>query len=660
MSVEPPEDLARALRSRAVIHGLVCAALALAFFSTRTPGALPLLRLRQTRLDLLLHLTCNAVFLYCLWLRARQDSPVGFRPVFVLAAGWLGYLILSVAHSPVRGAALEEGARWLDALLLFCVALTELSAAPEFFLLLLAGAAGILTLGGLLGLAAGGSRLAPPETPLTAGVALLSGAALFLGRTDPLFRARRFRRLGALLLGALALLLLDWVSQRDLPEAPERLAAQAIADQNRATGCGLGALPEMLTAYAPGDYTSLPAPRNSCLALRAELGWIGLGFLGFLAAVAFFSGFRIIRLFPPNPRTFAGVGLAALLVLTLLDARARPILTRPFGQLFLFVLMGLLMGTEQAGAGRAGLRPFFAPPSPSPLLWRGAAALPSWRELRRLSFWRQLPWRSAGQRLARPSTALFLMAAVAMGWISIAEARPWRAARLALPRAEESLFSRSLGNRLRQATAIYPHEASHWENLAVHLREVLARRPFNEDLFQQAVKAYEQAIEANPYRFTPHLSLGLVYGQAQRLTEMMAALRRGLQFHPQSETLRLWLVKACFSAGEHRQAVEQLNLMSQTMPPRLPPAAPGQPERVNPDWIKIHFRLAEVYEALGESGRALDHYAMAYQKDPMGPLHAEALGGMERLKAKILTDESARQGAPAAASASQPKSAEGR
>ncbi|MCX7015247.1 MAG: tetratricopeptide repeat protein [Candidatus Sumerlaeota bacterium] len=641
MSLYSAGDLSTgSTRARAAIHGFVALALLLAFFSTRTPEALPLLRLRETRLAFLLHLVCNGAFLYCVGRRAWAGGPMGFRSAFVLCVGWFAYVSLAAARSPVRGAALEEWSDWLDALLLLYVASTELAEAPEFFLLLLTGTTGLAAVVSLWPLAKGQLPSRGLEIVFALTVTLAGAAALFFtNRERP--SSGSLKWVGALALCLAGLGALSWLLGAGNPTAPERLAAEVIAAQHPATGCGAGSVPEMLTAFAPGDAPSLPLPRDSWLVLRGEFGWIGMGFLVFLAAIALLTGLRHLPLLWLESRATIGIGLIGLLALTLVSVRGDSTLCHPFGRLLLFLTMGLLIGVRPPPAHSAKSES-------APLLdwnWRAAVRSVEWREVWRPSTWDRVPWLTLLRPLARFHAILGLAALVGIAGLTAEESRPWIAAGLALPRKGEGVGDLSYGLRLGQATRVYPHEASHWEDLAAYRREQLNRLPFDEARFQRAVDAFQRAIEADPFRWKAHLEVALLQFKANRLSDAILALERGLEYRPQSETLRRWLVKAQIQAGQYDEAAEELTLLARDIPPRLPPKKPNEEPLVNPDWIQINFRLAEVYEALGQLSRALDHYAIAYQKDPHGLYNGEALQGLQRLKTKILAGESAKEGA---------------
>ena len=53
--------------------------------------------------------------------------------------------------------------------------------------------------------------------------------------------------------------------------------------RRRAERAGVG------VEWLEGDAESLPPPRNSWLVMRGEIGWIGVGFFLFLAAISLLS-----------------------------------------------------------------------------------------------------------------------------------------------------------------------------------------------------------------------------------------------------------------------------------------------------------------------------------------------------------------------------------
>ncbi|OPZ07470.1 MAG: hypothetical protein BWZ10_02818 [candidate division BRC1 bacterium ADurb.BinA364] len=126
--------------------------------------------------------------------------------------------------------------------------------------------------------------------------------------------------------------------------------------------------------------------------------------------------------------------------------------------------------------------------------------------------------------------------------------------------------------------------------------------------------------------------------KAERAEDMVNTLRRGLDCLPFSEPLRRWVVKAHLDAGDLRAAIEEMQNLALTIAPTIPDKRPGAPSQINPDWIQIHFRLAEYYEALDEPERALDQYSIALKKDPTGPFAKEIQAQIERLKAKIVAE----------------------
>jgi tetratricopeptide (TPR) repeat protein len=570
---------------------------------------------RETRLDLLLHLTCNGAFLLCLWSALSRGKTVWLRSVVVLTAGWLLYARLSAAASPILGAASEEWFHRLDAALLFLVALWSLAQAPEFFLATLTGVAILAGLAGALGWEGSGAT-ATPQTILAVCVALTGAATLILlglGRKDHSAAAPRTvprigpARFGWLAVGTALLLTAEWGLLERPRTGPAFSAAAEIARLRPLEGCGLGGLPETLEAFAPGDYSALPFPSDGLLALRAESGWLGVALLALLAAAAFLTGPRVFSRWGLDRRSLLWLGLAAMLLTVLVAGWRQPVLLAPFGRLMFFLLVGLIAGT--AGSRASGHIGQSAP---------------------------QVPGRARRQFAA----ALVAPVALAIVAVAAAESRPYRAARMARRQGGEVRYAPSWGQRLEKAARVNPREASQWEALVVYRRAVMDRKPFSEALYQDTVAAYEKAIAADPYRFRTHVSLAVFHHLAARPEQMVEALRRGLDFLPHCETLRRFLIKARLENQEYTEAVEELKLLSWSLSGAPSSGRPGDPRPAGGDSIAAHLRLAEFYEMLGRPARALDQYALAFSKAPYGPQRDEVLSGMARLKAKILAQPS--------------------
>jgi hypothetical protein len=579
---------------RILIPGLACLALFFAYFAARGVDLTPLGRLRQTRLDLTLHILCAALFLCCMWRRQRQGLSIFPRPSAIVPLGFLVYLWLSAGKAPIRGAALEQWAHWLDAAFLLFVGFWSLAEAAPFFLLLLTcmgalvGAAGVWndTEGSL----SSATLYALALSLISAGLLLVLAAR---NRGQSLVP-----RIAALVLWCALVATGIWLLSPNPGPGPENFAAEAIAAARPLEGAGLGALPEVLLGFADGDYISLPLPRDGVLSLQAELGWLGLAFAGLLFISSFFAALLAIVAKPFDSDNILAIGLGGILAAAFVLVWRSPVFSHPFGQAAFFIVFGMLLGLKRSGETK-----------PIP----------------------------AARPLLRSSTIVVLLVTAGSLWAAVREIPPWRAARLAIRKADETHASEPYGARLARAVRIYPHEPGHWDALAVHWRETLGSSGLataeDEALFQSFIGAYQKAIDANPYRFRYHGSMALKLYDAKRMPEMIDSLRKGLEFLPHSQTLRRWLVKGLLESQNYSASLNEMKNLEREIPSRLRSKNSGQPGPLNPEWILIHFRQAEIYEMLGDRPRAYDQYALAFEKDTSGMFRDKSKAAMERLAA---------------------------
>lgn len=569
-----------------VIQGLVCLALLLVFHVSIGLDPIAPLRLAETRLSFLVHLVCNTAFVATLWHLARNRHTFLRLAIFPPLV-WLLFVGLSAASSPIPAAAFEQWMFWLDAALLFYVGQVLISRRPDIFFLLFAFLGNLMAVV-VLRIALANPRQVPPEYVLAISIALSLAAILVIIGRRPMNQQRSFLRfllMVAVLLGMGALL------KAFAPQtggAPEMVALGHVIRLRPWTGSGIGAISQVLPSFAAQDYGWLLMPSNSWIVLRAEVGWLGLTLLwaGIMVAVG-----RLLVIFHDHEgdgSSFMAFGMAGVILLLVVGSFWHGFLSLPFGRLLLFLLLGTAGG-------------FMMPDSPP----RGLRVL-------------------LGGQDWDPGLAVPIIAFVAMGWLTIQEARPYRAARLQM----QALTSDRSEDRLLEATRLYPLESSLWEARAGAARENFKSVPWREQAFQHIVDLYEQSLKLNPYRFKTYASLASVYDRARRPKQTESTLNRGLAYLPHNETLRRWLIRSMLARGDEDSALQELHRLAQDLP--LMPGKRG--EKSAAARASVYVWMAEIHEKRGDWDRAASFYATAVLENPMGPMADQARAAMKRLR----------------------------
>ena len=141
---------------------------------------------------------------------------------------------------------------------------------------------------------------------------------------------------------------------------------------------------------------------------------------------------------------------------------------------------------------------------------------------------------------------------------------------------------------------------------------------------EEAVAAYQRAIEVDPQDALPHSGLGSVYRSLGRQEEAVAAYQRAIELDPQYALPHNGLGNVYRSLGRHEEAV----------------AAYRRAIELDPQDALPHYGLGTVYRSLGRQEDAVVAYLRAIELDPSRVVSYVGLAGVYRRLGKA--KESAR------------------
>jgi tetratricopeptide (TPR) repeat protein len=147
------------------------------------------------------------------------------------------------------------------------------------------------------------------------------------------------------------------------------------------------------------------------------------------------------------------------------------------------------------------------------------------------------------------------------------------------------LSPRTLTPRVKEGPSAL-ESAQRWFQRALALED---------DSPEEAGRAYEEAIRAQPGLTDAHINLGLIHHNAGNLAEAERCYRRALEHQPDSPL-------AYFNLGV---VLEDRQKKSAAV------AAYQEAVKHAPDFLEAHCNLAQLYEKLGRKRDAFRHYAAA-------------------------------------------------
>jgi hypothetical protein len=558
------------------------------------------------------HLLLNGAVLLLLAKFQREGRPPMYVSHFDLAVGVLfGYLVANVHYSEVRGVSWFAASSCLDGLAAFLMGRFLFFQRSRSYLVMLLGLCAFAV---LLAIGTGYSqplRLAGIEVTARACRVflvfwLVSLPFLFLRKPSNLM----FLVYVAILLVAGALWGLreagalfgigggaDAVEAR-LVDHANAAAAWHVGRTFPVTGCGVGALPVLFTAFR--DSPTIPfAPRYSALLYAfAETGVVGALLLAYLAVRLPVYVMRRWKLFPNRRLRMLVVAFLAFFVTVVLMSAVSPVLFAPGVWLLAWsaigVFVSLVMVRDPVRVFETGLierRPVLPgrdrrPAGPSPL-----------------------------RAFAGNSGVVTAMAAVAV--VTVGQVLPHYAERLSRSAPGELAGSPALGGRLERSVRLFPLLSEPWAKLAAHYQQKSGDPLQGLTQMPKVERSYLRAIELNPYVSKHYSGLRDAYGEMNEPVKALDTLIRGVRNNPNDLILRLLLVRELERNG--RLALATYHVKQAVM-------------RIDPRQVELYIRLAELYELRGMKDQAVRYYQYARQVVPDTP---QSAGRMRRLAEKL-------------------------
>ena len=132
----------------------------------------------------------------------------------------------------------------------------------------------------------------------------------------------------------------------------------------------------------------------------------------------------------------------------------------------------------------------------------------------------------------------------------------------------------------------------------------------------EAVEAYQRAIELSPEWVEAHINLGVALYHQRRLEDAQNAFLAAVALDPANAICRYNLGCVYEEAGKIDEAIENLRCAIRAMP----------------NHADAHFNLALAYEKKGDPARAREHWSLYLKHDPRGTWAEKARTRIEQLR----------------------------
>ncbi len=139
------------------------------------------------------------------------------------------------------------------------------------------------------------------------------------------------------------------------------------------------------------------------------------------------------------------------------------------------------------------------------------------------------------------------------------------------------------------------------------------------ETLDQAVAAYQKAIELNPEAAGAFINLGTIYYNMQRLPEAENCYRAAAEIDPQYALAFFNLGNVHDERGNFEAARDNYH----------------QALAIQPQYADAHYNLALVLEKLGQRGKALHHWRRYLKPDPGSPWASYARQQLARLPSQV-------------------------
>jgi tetratricopeptide (TPR) repeat protein len=191
-------------------------------------------------------------------------------------------------------------------------------------------------------------------------------------------------------------------------------------------------------------------------------------------------------------------------------------------------------------------------------------------------------------------------------------------------------FPGSATPQSRKAAAARRHEAVLWFEKALEIEQ-------RGGPAEEAIQAYQKAIELDPTSAGAHVNLGTIYFHLRRWEEAERQYRRALEADPQYALAHFNLGNLFDEINDRAQAL--LHYMMAI--------------RLNPAYGDAHYNIALLYQGSGQVMRAVRHWKEYLKLDSTSPWAEIARQELDKLRrATLVSGSSNRAEGPGAGSAS--------